>query len=63
MADQAELFEALQKNLNAMYLGTRADERRVADRWLQKLQRESAGWSVADVRGPRPLYLYIYYIC
>ncbi|KAJ1449981.1 armadillo-type protein [Pelagophyceae sp. CCMP2097] len=47
-ASGAELFSALRANLDAMYLGTRADDRRSADRWLQKLQRESAGWGVAN---------------
>uniref|UniRef100_A0A7S3NIA9 Exportin-1/Importin-beta-like domain-containing protein n=1 Tax=Aureoumbra lagunensis TaxID=44058 RepID=A0A7S3NIA9_9STRA len=43
-----ELFESLRKNLLAMYHGTDSNERRKADRWLQKLQRDTTGWSVAD---------------
>jgi len=48
MSDAESLVEALRYHLQAMYHGTEASERRRSDRWLQKLQRDSAGWGLAD---------------
>ncbi|KAH8078145.1 hypothetical protein JL720_9823 [Aureococcus anophagefferens] len=47
MADQ-EMLALLATNLQAMYHGTDAAQRRSADAFLQKLQREASGWGLAD---------------
>ena len=38
----------LARALHSLFHGESPEERRAADKWLQRLQRESAGWNVAD---------------
>ena len=38
----------VRRALHSMYHGTSPDERRAADRWLQKVQRDQQGWVLAD---------------
>ncbi|KAJ8608291.1 hypothetical protein CTAYLR_010384, partial [Chrysophaeum taylorii] len=45
---EQEMLTLLRMNLQAMYHGTNSSERRCADRFLQKLQRDSSGWGLAD---------------
>lgn len=42
------MVRLLRENLGAMYSGTNQNERRAADKFLQRLQRDSAGWGLAD---------------
>ena len=42
------MLALLATNLQAMYHGTDAAQRRSADAFLQKLQREASGWGLAD---------------
>lgn len=48
MAVAEEMLADVRLHLEAMYNGSKATERRVADRYLQKLQRDASGWALAD---------------
>ena len=41
-------LESLARALHSVYHAEAADERRAADKWLQRLQRETEGWALAD---------------